>query len=65
MIGTYSSTILSIAEYLLKSILEISETKKDYSACHTDNKLSFYLKKEVKKYVLSMNFCILNSFFSL
>ena len=31
-----------------KSIVKISETKKDYSACYTDNKLSFYLKKEVK-----------------
>ena len=45
-----------------KSIVKISETKKDYSACHTDNKLSFYLKKEVKKYILSMNLYILNSF---
>ena len=28
--------------------MEISETKKDDSACHTDNKLSFLPQKEVK-----------------
>ena len=46
--GTFSSTTLSIAQCLPKSIVKISETKKDYSACHIDNKLPFYLKKEVK-----------------
>ena len=32
-----------------KSIVKISETKKDYSACHTEiASCLFYLKKEVK-----------------
>ena len=46
-----------------KTYCEISETKKDYSACHTDNKLSFLPQERGKKYTLSMNFYILNSFF--
>ena len=28
---------------------------KDYSACHTDNKLSFLSQERGKKYILSMN----------
>ena len=44
--------------------MEISETKKDDSACHIDNKLSFLPQKRGKKYILSMIFDILNSFFS-
>ena len=38
----------AVAYCLPKSIVKISETKKDYSARHTDNKLSFCLEKEVK-----------------
>ena len=64
MIGTCSSTTLSIAQCLPKSTVKISETKKDYSACHTDNKLSFLPQERgKKKYILSMNLYILNSFF--
>ena len=37
-----------------KSIMKISETKKDYSACHTGNKLSFLPQERDKKYNLSM-----------
>ena len=43
--------------------MEISETKIDDSACHTDNKLSFLPQKRGKKYILNMIFYILNSFF--
>ena len=43
--------------------MEISETKPDDSACHTDNNLSFLPQKRGKKYILSMIFYILNSFF--
>ena len=43
--------------------MEISETRKDDSACHTDNKLSFLPQKRGKKYILGMIFYILNSFF--
>ena len=32
-----------------KSIMKISETKKDYSGCHTDNKLSFLSQERGKK----------------
>ena len=38
-----------------KSIVKISETKQDYSACHTDNKLSLLPQERGKKYILSMN----------
>ena len=38
-----------------KSTVKMSETKKDYSACHTDNKLSFLPQERGKKYILSMN----------
>ena len=54
-VGTCSSTTLSIAYCLPKSIVKISETKKDYSACRTDNKLSFLSRERGKKYILSMN----------
>ena len=54
-VGTCSSTTLSIAYCLPKSIVKISETRKDYSACHTDNKLSFLSRERGKKYILSMN----------
>ena len=35
--------------------MKISETEKDYSACHTDNKSSFLSRERGKKYILSMN----------
>ena len=35
--------------------MKISETEKDYSACHTDNKLSFLSRERGKKYILSVN----------
>ena len=38
-----------------KSIVKISEAKKDYPACHTDNKLSFLPQERGKEYILSMN----------
>ena len=62
IIGTCSSTTLSIGQCLPKSIVKISETEKDYSACHTDNKLSFLPEERGKKYILSVNLYILNSF---
>ena len=61
--GTYSSTTLSIAQCLQKSIVKISETKKDYSACHADNNLSFLPQERGKKYILSMNLYFLTSSF--
>ena len=42
-----------------------SETKRDDSACHTDKSLSFLAQERGKKYILSMNLYILNSFFYL
>ena len=51
--------------YAKKSIVKISETKKDDSACHTDNKLSFLPRKRGIKYILSMIFYILDPFFHL
>ena len=38
-----------------KIYCDISETEKDYSAFHTDNKLSLFPKEKGKKYILSMN----------
>ena len=48
---------------LPKSIVKKSETKKDYSACDTDNRLPFLPQERGNKYILSMNLYILNSFF--
>ena len=45
---------------LPKYIVKISETKKDYSACHTNNKLSFLPQERSKKYILSINLYILS-----